>query len=245
MLNGLCGLMLIDKPLRRTSMDVCAAIRAKFRRAGAPKRLKVGHAGTLDPLATGLLVIMVGKATTLCNALMANQKEYQTVINLSAFSTTDDAEGERTTIEVNRPPTEPEIQATLVNFVGVIQQRPPIYSAMKVGGRRAYDLARQGEVFELQARPTTIHSIKICGFTWPLLDVTVVCGKGTYIRSLARDIGVALRTGGMLESLRRTRSGEFDVTNARTLASLPDVLSPTDLLSPANYGRPPSPASTS
>jgi len=92
MLNGLCGLMLIDKPLRRTSMDVCAAIRAKFRRAGAPKRLKVGHAGTLDPLATGLLVIMVGKATTLCNALMASQKEYQTVINLSAFSTTDDAE---------------------------------------------------------------------------------------------------------------------------------------------------------
>lgn len=229
-LTGLAGIMLIDKPLRRTSMDVCAAVRAKFRRAGAPKRLKVGHAGTLDPLATGLLVVMVGKATSLCETFMASEKEYVTTIDLSAFTSTDDAEGERVVVDITSPPTLNIIESTLRLFTGTVMQRPPAYSAMKVGGQRAYELARAGQAPVLAARPIQVHSVAINNYTWPLLTVTIRCGKGTYIRSLARDIGEKLGTGGTLTALRRTASGKFRVENARTLESLPQILAPSDLL---------------
>ena len=223
------GIILIDKPLRRTSMDVCANIRARFRRGGSPKRIKVGHAGTLDPLATGLLVIMVGKATTLCNQFMADRKCYLTTIDLSQTSTTDDAEGER--IFINNPviPTTEQLVYTLQTFTGVIMQRPPIYSAMKVGGQRAYDLARQGKPVDLAARPVTIHSLRLVEYAWPLLTLEVHCGKGTYIRSLGKDIGATLQVGGMLTMLRRTSSGDFHVDQARTLDSLPDIMTQNDL----------------
>lgn len=211
-------------------MDVCAAIRARFRRAGAPKRLKVGHAGTLDPLATGLLVVMVGRATSLCTQLMASEKVYETTIDLSAFSNTDDAEGERSPVNVPSPPSLAEISVVLNSFVGLIQQRPPAFSAMKVAGQRAYQLARRGETVQLALRPVLIHSITLESYQWPLLCVVVTCGKGTYIRSLARDIGTALGTGGMLASLRRTRSGAYTVSQATPLQLLPDVLTTEHLL---------------
>ena len=228
----LAGILLIDKPLRRTSMDVCANIRARLRRGGAPKRVKVGHAGTLDPLATGLLVVMVGRATSLCERLMAERKEYETDIDLSCFSSTDDAEGERTFVDVKAPPTREAFDRTLAAFTGVVMQKPPAYSAIKLDGRRAYDLARKGEVVEIPARPVTIHAIELLAFEWPRLSLRITCGKGTYIRSIARDLGVALGTGGMLTALRRTSSGEHHVRCAVTLDSLPHVMTQADLLPP-------------
>jgi tRNA pseudouridine55 synthase len=226
------GILLIDKPLRRTSMDVCANIRARFRRGGAPKRLKVGHAGTLDPLATGLLVVMVGRATSLCELLMAETKEYLTTVDLSCVSATDDAEGAREEVACATPPELKTVLDAAAKFVGVIQQRPPAYSAIKVAGQRAYDMARRGEVVELPARPVIIHSMVVESYDWPHVTLRVVCGKGTYIRSLARDLGASMGVGGMLTMLRRTASGDKRVDDAVRLESLPDVMTQKDLLPP-------------
>lgn len=224
------GLLLIDKQKGFTSMDVCAIIRARLRRAGAPKRIKVGHAGTLDPMATGLLVVLVGKATKLCNQFMADQKQYEATIDLSHTSTTDDAEGQLTPADVSTIPTPDQLRAAAAAFVGTIQQRPPNFSAMSIGGQRAYDLARAGKPVELAPRPVRIDAFEVRSYAWPLAQVAVTCGKGTYIRSLARDLGQALHTGGMLTALRRTRSGEFSVEGARRLDQLPDTLTASDLL---------------
>jgi tRNA pseudouridine55 synthase len=224
------GLLLIDKEKSFTSMDVCAIVRGKLRRAGAPKRIKVGHAGTLDPMATGLLVVLVGKATRLCNQFMADQKVYEATVDLSHRSTTDDAEGQLTPVPIASPPTLEQVRQAAAAFVGTIQQRPPDFSAMSIGGKRAYDLAREGKPVRLAARPVRIDEITIRSYGWPLLEITVSCGKGTYIRSLARDVGTALNAGGMLTALRRTRSGAFAIDHARTVSSLPDPLGQSDLL---------------
>jgi tRNA pseudouridine55 synthase len=224
------GLLLIDKQQGFTSMDVCAIIRGRLRRAGAPKRIKVGHAGTLDPMATGLLVILIGKATRLCTQFMASQKQYEATIDLSRHSTTDDAEGDLTPATIVHTPALEEVQRAAAAFVGTIQQRPPNFSAMSIGGKRAYDLAREGKPIELAARPVRIDDFTIRSYQWPLLEVSITCGKGTYVRSLARDLGATLRTGGLLTALRRTRSGEFTVGNARTLDQLPNELTQADLL---------------
>jgi tRNA pseudouridine55 synthase len=228
--GGPSGLLLIDKQAGFTSMDVCAIVRGRLRRGGAPKRIKVGHAGTLDPMATGLLVVLVGKATPLCNRLMADQKEYEATIDLSHRSTTDDAEGQLTEVAVSRVPTAEDVRRGAAAFVGVIQQRPPDFSAMSIGGKRAYDLAREGKPVELSARPVRIDSIEIRSYDWPRLEIVVACGKGTYIRSLARDLGASQGVGGMLTALRRTRSGALGVGQARTLDQLPDQLGQSDLL---------------
>jgi tRNA pseudouridine55 synthase len=224
------GLMLIDKPTGPTSMDVCARVRWKLRQAGAPKRIKVGHGGTLDPMATGLLVIMVGKATKLCDKVMVGEKEYLATIDLVHRSTTDDAEGQITPIEVPTPPTEEALRDVLAKFVGVIMQVPPSFSALHVEGRRAYDLAREGKVVELAARPVTVHAITLEKFEWPLAHVRISCGKGTYIRSIARDVGSSLGVGGMLTALRRTRVGEWHVRDAAAMDALPRALTQQDLL---------------
>jgi len=228
------GLLIIDKPLRRSSMDVCRIVRRKLVLAGAPKRVKVGHGGTLDPLATGLLVILVGKATPLCNKIMTEAKSYLTEIDLSAFSTTDDAEGERTEVAVAEPPTLEQVESVCRNFVGVISQRPPAFSAMKIGGQRAYALARRGEEVVLAARPVRIDAITILEYAYPRLRLNIDCGKGTYIRALGRDIGTALGTGGTIAALRRTRTGPFVIEQAKTVAELPDVLRQGDLLAIPN-----------
>ncbi len=184
----------------------------------------------LLPLATGLLVVMVGKATSSCERFMASEKEYVTTIDLSAFTPTDDAEGAREEIVVTNPPQHADVRAVLDSMTGTLMQRPPAYSAMKVNGQRAYDLARRGEAPVLAARPVQVHSITIDAYVWPLLTVTIRCGKGTYIRSIARNLGEKLGTGGTLTSLRRTASGAFRVENARPLGELPDVLTPGDLM---------------
>lgn len=224
------GLLVIDKPLRRSSMDMCRIVRRRLVLGGAPKRVKVGHGGTLDPLATGLLVILVGKATPLCEVVMQGQKVYETTIDLSAFSTTDDAEGERTIVSVPTPPTREQIAAALPAFIGDIQQTPPVYSAIKVDGQRSYDLARAGKSVALAARTVRIDDIQITAYAWPMLTLTITCGKGVYIRSLARDLGTALGTGGTLAALRRTRIGRWTIDQAVTPEKLPATMTASDLL---------------
>ncbi|HED54145.1 MAG TPA: tRNA pseudouridine(55) synthase TruB [Phycisphaerales bacterium] len=227
------GLLVIDKPLHKTSMHVCANVRARLRRGGSPKRIKVGHGGTLDPLATGVLVILIGKATKLQDRIMVGQKRYLAGIDLAHTSRTDDREGPIEPIECD-PVSESSIRAVLPDFIGTIMQRPPAFSAMKIEGRRAYHLARNaehaGDMPSLKPRPVRIDTIDIVSYEWPILTLDISCGKGTYIRSLARDLGRTLGAGGMLSSLVRTSVGPFSIEDARTLDDLPESLTQHDLL---------------
>ncbi|MFZ4573220.1 MAG: tRNA pseudouridine(55) synthase TruB [Phycisphaerales bacterium] len=218
------GVLVIDKSGGYTSMDVCAIVRGKLRRGGAPKGIKVGHGGTLDPMATGVLVVLVGKATPLCNAIMAGEKVYEADIDLAHRSNTDDAEGLIEAVEIAAVPTLEALHAVLPRFIGKVMQVPPQYSALSVGGRRAYEIAREGGTVELAAREIEIRSIDVVAFEWPKLSVRVVCGKGVYIRSLARDLGAAVGCGGMLTALRRTRVGRFTLDGASRVQDLPDML---------------------
>ncbi len=223
------GIIVIDKAQGFTSMDVCAIVRGKLKRAGAPKRIKVGHGGTLDPMATGVLVVMVGTATKRCETVMAGEKEYEATIDLSRSSDTDDSEGVIREVAVDQAPDEVRVRAAVAGFAGEIDQIPPDFSALHVGGRRAYDLAREGRAAIMPARRVIIHEIRIARYVWPELAVWVRCGKGVYIRSLARDVGRVLETGGMLTALRRTRVGRWTISEARTLAALPGTLVQADL----------------
>ena len=222
--NTLCGLLVIDKPEGMSSFGVVARVR---RRAG---RAKTGHAGTLDPLATGILVIAVGRATRSIDLLMATDKRYRTEVDLSAFTTTDDREGERREIACESPPSEDAIRSALHSIERSVEQKPPAFSAIKVDGQRSYRLARAGEPPDLPPRPVRIDAIHLVSYSWPIVDLDIQCGKGTYIRSIARDLGVALGTGGHCRSLRRTAVGPFDESIARHLDSLPDPLSQHDLI---------------
>jgi tRNA pseudouridine55 synthase len=226
---GPTGVLIIDKPAGWTSMDVCASVRARLRRGGAPKRIKVGHAGTLDPFATGLLVVLVGKATRRCEEFMASRKRYLGVVDLAHSSTTDDPEGDLTPVSGQRPPSADDVARAAACFEGTIMQKPPAFSALHVGGRRAYDLARQGRPPDLPARPVQVFRCALTRFEFPLVHVDIECGKGTYIRSIARDLGAALGWGGMLRELRRVASGDFTIDAARTMDSLPDPLTQADL----------------
>lgn len=218
------GLLILDKPIGWSSMRAVAYVR---RRAGG---VRTGHAGTLDPLATGVLVLALGAATRRIERLMATRKRYRTTVDLSAFTTTDDREGERTEVAVASPPSRVQVDAAVESFVGTIMQRPPIYSAMKVGGRRSYKLARKGDAVELAPRPVDVFAIRVVRFAHPQLELDIECGKGTYIRSLARDLGVRLGTGGHCESLRRTAVGPFDESMARAVDALPAIVGQDDLI---------------
>lgn len=227
---GPSGVLIVDKPLRATSAGMCTLVKGRLKAGGAPKRVKVGHGGTLDPLATGVLVILVGKATRLSDRVMAGGKEYVATIDLSRVSPTDDLEGDTSPVEVERPPAEGDVRAACARFLGRILQRPPEHSAVKIGGERAYRLARAGEPTPVRARPVTIRAISLVRYQWPTAVLHVDCGKGVYIRSLARDLGVALGTGGVLTGLRRTRVGPFRADSARTPDQLPDPLGQADLI---------------
>jgi tRNA pseudouridine55 synthase len=213
------GILVVDKPVGPTSMQVCAKIRWLFKQAGAPKRLKVGHGGTLDPLASGVLVVLVGSATRLCDQIMIGQKEYEATIDLSATSATDDAEGPITPVLDFNPPTHAAIDAVLPAFIGDIKQAPPAFSAVHIGGSRAYDLARRGTLDPslLGPRSVTIDAIRVLDYSPPRLTLHVTSGKGVYIRSLARDLGRSLGTGGYLTALRRTRVGRFIIDQSWSL----------------------------
>ncbi len=191
---------------------------------------KTGHAGTLDPLATGLVICCLGRATRSVEKLMGLTKVYLAMVDLSAFSTTDDLEGEREDIAVDQPPGRDRIQQVCREMTGVIDQVPPPYSAVHVNGRRAYKLAREGKTPQLTPRKVRIDQIRIIGYHYPHLQLQITCGRGTYIRSIARDIGGKLGTGGHLASLRRTAIGHYHVDQAHTIEHLPIPLTENDLL---------------
>jgi tRNA pseudouridine55 synthase len=208
------SLLLVDKPAGMTSHDVVAVARRVL------SVRKVGHAGTLDPMATGLLVLGVGAATRLLGHLSGSDKTYDATVRLGQSTVTDDAEGEVTATTSAAGVGEDDVRAALAAQVGALQQVPSSVSAVKVGGRRSYDRVRAGEEFELAARSVTVHRIDVhrVGRPTPELvdvDVTVACSTGTYIRAIARDVGAALGVGGHLTALRRTSSGPFAIDRAR------------------------------
>jgi tRNA pseudouridine55 synthase len=204
------GVIVVDKPIGWTSTRICSEIR---RRTG---RAKVGHAGTLDPLASGVLVVCLGTATKSIARFMDGQKEYLAEIDLSATSISDDLESPRQPVEVAAPPTHAEVAAALAaHFVGTIRQTPPTFSAIQQGGKRAYHAARAGTPFEMQSREVTIHEARLESYAWPIARIWIRCGKGVYIRSIARDLGRALGVGGMLTALQRTRVGWQGIIGSR------------------------------
>jgi tRNA pseudouridine55 synthase len=213
------GFLVIDKPSGITSFDVVARVRRACLAARGPiaageKKLRVGHLGTLDPLATGVLVIAVGEASKLIEFLMGAEKVYDTQIELGKMSDTYDKEG---TIEVKEESPDisrEDLEGALLSFVGEIDQIPPAYSAIKVKGKRAYELARKGEEVNLKSRKVMIHSIKVRGFQPPFVMLEIHCGSGTYIRSIAHDLGQKLGVGGLMTELRRSRVGDFHLDQA-------------------------------
>lgn len=201
-MNG--GLLVLDKPHGMTSR---AAVDRALR--WFPRRTKLGHTGTLDPLATGVLVLCVGRGTRLTEFVHEMPKTYVTEITLGARSATDDAEGPVTGVAVDSPPDRADIEASVQTFLGLIDQVPPAFSAAKLAGRRSYELARQGHAADLAPRTVRIDRIDILDFNYPTLSLEILCGKGTYIRSLARDLGERLGCSGYVSALRRTRVGPF------------------------------------
>ena len=221
------GLVVVDKPGGITSHGVVSRVR---RLAGTRK---VGHAGTLDPMATGVLVLGTNRATRLLGHLMLTEKAYDATICLGASTTTDDAEGEEVARTDASGVTEQQVRDGLAAFVGDIEQVPTAVSAIKVDGKRAYERVRAGEDVELKARPVTIHSIEVHRVevvgACVEVDVSVRCSSGTYIRAIARDLGAALGVGGHLTALRRTAVGAFDLATARTLEELETDFQVVDL----------------
>ena len=212
-LNG--QILLIDKPLNWTSFQAVNKIKyALINKVGLPKKFKIGHAGTLDPLASGLLLICTGKFTKKISELQGQAKEYAGTFFIGATTPSYDLETE---IDNNFPIShinEELIHETVKQFLGEIDQKPPIYSAIKKDGVRLYEHARAGEVIEIAFRKTTIHEFEITRIALPEIDFRVVCSKGTYIRSLAFDFGKALNSGAHLTALRRTKIGDYSIENA-------------------------------
>ena len=210
--QGLSGILNIDKPAGVSSARVVAQVKRML-----PRGTKIGHAGTLDPFATGVLLLLVGKATKLCERLMSEAKQYVATVKLGATTETLDPE----TPEVVRrgvvPVTREQVEQVLPRFVGEIEQMPPVYSALKIGGRPAYQLAREGEAVELKTRQVKVYGIELLRFEWPELELKIDCGRGTYVRSIARDVGAALGTDGYLTALRRTKVGGFSADAAVTV----------------------------
>ena len=211
----LSGVINLDKPPGLSSARAVARVKRLL-----PRGTKIGHAGTLDPFATGVLLLLVGKATKSCEALMGQRKGYDATVKLGARTATDDLEAPEESVEGCAIPTEEQVRDAVARQVGAIEQRPPAFSAMKVGGQRAYKLARQGEAVEIKPRTVQIYAIDVLAYEWPIVRLRVECGRGTYIRAIARDRGDALGTGGYLTELRRTFVGAFHADNAVTLETL-------------------------
>ncbi len=206
----------LDKPLEWTSADVVRKIKYTLRKLGY-RRIKVGHAGTLDPLATGILLVCIGRATKLVEALQSEEKEYEADILLGATTPSGDLEHPVDRTYPWEHITEASVRAALKSLTGERLQTPPLFSAKKIEGTRAYELARSGETVEMKQVPVTIYEMELLACELPRIRIRVRCSKGTYIRSLAREIGEALQSGGHLTALRRTRSGGFTLARARKL----------------------------
>lgn len=215
--NAISGVLVVDKPVGMTSHDVVQAIRngTGLRRAG--------HTGTLDPRASGVLVILVGPAVRLSEYVSASDKRYQAIIRMGGTTDTFDAEGKVTASEEPLNVSEEQFEAALKTFVGEIQQTPPAYSAVKVQGRKAYEMARKGEEVELEPRLITVHHLEVLEWAPPEVVIDVHCSSGTYVRSLANDLGVKLGCGAYLVGLRRTKSGRFSLRDATPLRKLQEA----------------------
>jgi len=224
--SDLCGVIVIDKPRGPTSMSMVNLIRRKCHKT------KTGHAGTLDPLATGVLVLGIGKMTKKLGQMMNTAKRYTTVIDLSATTAGHDSESPREEIEIASIPTQEEVTSAVQTFSGNFMQVPPKFSAVKVGGHRAYAIARKGIDVTIEPRQVTIHNISVSSYSWPLVTIDISCAKGFYVRSLARDLGKQLGTGGYCTEIRRTEVGRFTLAIAKQLENLPEFLTQDDLISP-------------
>ena len=211
-LNG--EIILIDKPLDWTSFQVVNKIRWLIRSTFGIKKIKVGHAGTLDPLASGLLILCTGKMTKSIEQFMGQEKEYTGTFTLGSTTPSYDLETEVDNTFQTDHITEELLHTTLNQFVGTIDQYPPVFSALKKDGKRLYEFAREGIEVEIPARKVNIHSFELTQKVIPKVDFKVICSKGTYIRSLANDYGKALNSGAHLSALRRTRIGEFNIEHA-------------------------------
>lgn len=208
-------IILIDKPENMSSFGVVARVRRKLRDEQG-RKVKVGHTGTLDPFATGLMIILAGKATKKSDEFLKKDKEYEATVYLGKTSTTGDIEGEVTDVS-DKVPTPDEVKEACEKFVGEINQTVPIFSAVKINGERAYKLARKGKEVEMPTRKVTIFSIDILDYAYPELKIRTHVSSGTYIRTLGEDIGKALGTGAYLTALRRTKIANYDVADALKL----------------------------
>lgn len=213
-------LLLVNKPYNWTSFDVVGKLRNAFK----PLKLKVGHAGTLDPLATGLLIICTGKMTKQIDTFQAQEKEYTGTMTLGATTPSYDMETEADQKFDIGPITDEQIKNVCKQFTGDIQQYPPAHSAVKIDGERLYEKARRGEEVERRLRNVTINAFEITGIALPEIHFRVVCSKGTYIRSLVHDFGKAINNGAYLSKLRRTRSGEYKIEDAHEIMELVNTI---------------------
>ncbi|MFT3780739.1 MAG: tRNA pseudouridine(55) synthase TruB [Nibricoccus sp.] len=216
------GVLLVDKPTDHTSHDVIARLRGKL------KMKRIGHAGTLDPMATGVLVVLVGKATRVSQYLMSLDKEYTGTIKLGQVTNTQDAEGEVLETRPVPPLSEAELRTAMKSFVGDQYQTPPMYSAIKIDGVPLYKMARKGEEVEREPRFVRISSFDLTRMALPELDFVLRCSKGTYVRTVAHDLGAKLGCGAHLSALRRTATGKFSISQCLTLdeiqaLSLPEI----------------------
>lgn len=216
---AMIGVLNVNKPAGMSSRAAVDRVERLVRPA------KVGHAGTLDPLATGVLVICVGQATRLIQYVQRMPKCYHATFRLGVRSETDDVEGEVVPVEGAAEPSRAALDRVLARFVGEIQQRPPVHSAIKLAGKRAYQLARRGVEVELQPRPVVIYELAVRRYSYPGLELDVKCGSGTYIRSLGRDIGEALGSGAVMTALERTAIGGFNIADSINC----DLITPDDL----------------
>lgn len=214
--RSLDKVILLDKPAGMSSFGVVARVRGYYRQKLGTKKVKVGHSGTLDPFATGLLIVLVGRATKRQDEYMHRDKVYEATLKLGQVSSTGDPEGEITVVS-DIVVDQAKLVQVLQSLTGKIRQTPPIFSAIKIGGRRAYDLARKGQQPKMPEREVEVHSIELLDYTWPYARIRAHVSSGTYIRSLVEDIGKALGTGAYTAELRRTQIGEFRVEEAEDL----------------------------
>lgn len=245
-MNYLQGEVLyIDKPLGWTSFDAVKRLRGAITRRTGIRKLKVGHAGTLDPLATGVMVICTGRATRRIEELQAGVKEYVATIRLGATTPSFDLETEVNATYPTEHITRESVEKVLKQFVGTISQTPPEFSAIKVNGKRAYEMARNGRAVELKPKTLVIDQIELLEFAPESITIRVVCSKGTYIRALARDIGEALASGGHLTALRRTRVGNVSIADCLTVDQCTELVRMAPVEYPEDYQPNPRPQASS
>ncbi len=218
------GILVINKPPLLSSMGVISRVR------GRSRGVRTGHAGTLDPLATGVLVVGLGRATKRLDFLMGLSKRYHTTIDLSCTTPSFDLELDPVSVDVTTPPSRADIEDVLDSMVGTCMQAPPAFSAIKIDGKRAYADARRDRHEDLPPRPVTVHALELTEYRWPHADIEIHCGKGFYVRALARDLGRALGCGGLCRSIHRRAVGPYSEDQALDFDAIPDPLEQEHLL---------------